>query len=209
MWDNVSQGSDRCNIGYWLTGTESAGCGNLQGGSSRATAGSPFYSAGNRVTTTPFQNLTGTSGDIEVPTEVATLRTLHKFEYYDSVVQFNPAEGMLFETSTTALRRAPEMRSAPVGNMGFWVATGDGMLYKTTPNSTFAVFTPASTTRSTTKIVDYWMAAEDMAVTGERDFSSLLNRVQALPEPQHFIILAIGLLGLAYVVRNRPRTVRQ
>lgn len=194
FWDNSSLDGAKCNVGYWITGTQSANCGNVAAGSTGGPGALSFYGGNtrNRSQTFQFSSQPGYSNGITLKAELAGNRNFNQFGYFDDTVAAGSSAGVLFTGAEAP--SATEKSFTAVGNFGFWVKTKDNTLLTSTSGNNFVLFSEVPVNPSAgSNLFSYWIGAEDMRI-GDGDFQDLLVRIEAVPEPHLIILLSSSLL---------------
>jgi hypothetical protein len=223
FWDNASYDANvpgppgKCNVGYFLNGTQTGCSAATQYNNIGAPPGNLNFLAANATGSADVANMTFTGvGD------TATFRAAFTFNngvasaFPDVFGWFNTATpgvlNPLFSTANTAVNTAT---FTPTGSFGYYLQNGATIYRSTTEGQQFALFAAGAAGVPPTNLGTYWLGVEDARnelfkytlANGDYDYQDMIIKIEAVPEPAYVALLLAGFAGLAFFARRRQGVV--
>jgi hypothetical protein len=160
FWDGPSTDGTNCNVGYWLTGTNSPGCINVFGNFFGSTPGPLAFLSANGSAQTPVPFVLSPTGGARIITmrlEVAGMAPGNVFGYYllSNPAVLNPLFIGAQTSGATALFN-------PSGPYGFYIES-NGMTFRSQSSVNFALFSEQPAVPSLgSNLTRFWIGVEDL-----------------------------------------------
>jgi len=223
FWDNpsydASTTASKCNVGYFLNGTQSGCAASTQFTNPPFPGTNLSFLAANVAGTADVTNMTfsNSAGDNATFRAAFTFNngtgtsSVDEFGWYllSSPAALNP----LFNTGALGTTTAT---FTPGGNFGYYLKNGATVYLSGTDGQQFALFAGGGPSGAPpTNLGSYWIGVEDSrntnfrysTTTGDYDYQDMIIQIQAVPEPGYIVLLLAGFAGLAFFARRRQSIV--